>query len=429
MIYNARWLTCLGLLLAVNWENVPCTEAAPPTNQPDTDSAFLHDVEMRTRMVQQQARANVQNAITQARGMMGVDAAEAEALLKLQWQMVQQTPELSADVRRQLLDELERGLRSALSQAVVQAQRSIEQQDIEARRLANEELLRDLTSRQAKIKQISERMQALLEEGRYRDAEMAAQAAEALDVQSPALAGAVLAVRTMGNQSSAMAIRDARHQRMVDTLRTAEVSHIPTPDDPPIRYPSPETWRLLTEKRAKYRSVDLTQVGPTEAKIIKALDDVTELEFVETPLADVIDFLKARHAIEIQLDHKALTDANVALDTPVTKNLKGISLRSALRLLLRDLDLKYVIQDEVLMISTKDVADDLTKPKVYPVADLVIPIRNSGISGFGGLGGGMGGGGGGGYGGGGGGGFGGGGGLGGGGGGFGGGGGGLGGGF
>src|SRR6185295_4110624 len=138
----------------------------------------------------------------------------------------------------------------------------------------------------------SERMQALMDEGRYMDAEEAARAAAALDQNNPALTGAVLAVRTIGNQISAMAIRDARHQGFVDMMHTAEVSHIPTPDDPPIRYPAPDVWRLLTEKRAKYRSVDLTQVGPTEAKIIKALDDTTELEFVETPLTDVIDFLK-----------------------------------------------------------------------------------------------------------------------------------------
>ena len=88
------------------------------------------------------------------------------------------------------------------------------------------------------------------------------------------------------------------------------------------------------------------------AKIIKSLDDTTELEFVETPLTDVIDFLKARHRIEIQPDTKALTDANVALDAPITKNLKGITLRSALRILLHNLDLNaYVIHDEVLKIT------------------------------------------------------------------------------
>jgi hypothetical protein len=112
------------------------------------------------------------------------------------------------------------------------------------------------------------------------------------------------------------------------------------------------------------------QTSSVEA-IRRALEDKTEVEFVETPLTDVVDFIKTRHNIEIQLDNRVLSDANIALDTQVTRNLKGISLRSALRLILRDLDLKYVIQDEVLMITTKDFADSIHETKVYPVRDLL----------------------------------------------------------
>ena len=61
--------------------------------------------------------------------------------------------------------------------------------------------------------------------------------------------------------------------------------------------------------------------------------------------------------------------------------------------MLRDLELTYVIRDEVLLITTVSNAETIMTTKVYPVADLVIPIRNMGMSGFGQLGGGMGGGG------------------------------------
>ena len=129
--------------------------------------------------------------------------------------------------------------------------------------------------------------------------------------------------------------------------------------------------------------------NPAEVKIVKALDEMTELDNIqEMPLTDVIDYLKTKHDIEIQLDNKALEEAGVALDTPITRNLKNITLRSALRLVLRELDLTYVIRDEVLLITTTAQAETIMTTKVYPVADLVIPIRNQGISGFGGLGGG-----------------------------------------
>ncbi|MHC4179274.1 MAG: hypothetical protein ACYSWU_17310 [Planctomycetota bacterium] len=113
--------------------------------------------------------------------------------------------------------------------------------------------------------------------------------------------------------------------------------------------------------------------GPlaAERKIEQQLESPTQLEFIETPLQDVVDYLKDFHAIEIQIDRNACDD--VGLDpstTPITKNIKGISLRSALNLTLRDHDLTYLIHDEVLLITTvKDAARRMTT-KVYPVDDL-----------------------------------------------------------
>ena len=88
-----------------------------------------------------------------------------------------------------------------------------------------------------------------------------------------------------------------------------------------------------------------------EAAIEKALASPTQIEFVETPLQDVIDYLKDYHHIEIQIDTKAFNDAGVDPSTTISKNLKGISLRSALNSMLRELELTYVIQDEVLLTS------------------------------------------------------------------------------
>jgi hypothetical protein len=99
---------------------------------------------------------------------------------------------------------------------------------------------------------------------------------------------------------------------------------------------------------------------PSQTRIRAALDEKTELDFTDQPLSDVIEYLKAKHEIEIQLDQKALADAGVSSDTTVTRNIKGITLRSALRLLLGELDLTYVIQNGALMITTKrEVPGDL----------------------------------------------------------------------
>jgi len=110
--------------------------------------------------------------------------------------------------------------------------------------------------------------------------------------------------------------------------------------------------------------------GTLEERIVAALGESTQLEFIETPLQDVLDFLKDLHSIEIQIDHRALEDVGIGSDTPITMNVKGVSLRSALRLMLRQLDLTYVICDEVLLIVPID-ALEATSTRVYSVAELL----------------------------------------------------------
>ncbi len=111
----------------------------------------------------------------------------------------------------------------------------------------------------------------------------------------------------------------------------------------------------------------------SEQKILTALEEQTELQFVEQPLSDVVEFLQERHGIQIRLDVKALTDAGLGSDTPVTLNIHGITLASALDLLLSGMELSYTIRDEVLYITSKAVAETLVVTKTYPVADLLEP--------------------------------------------------------
>ena len=108
---------------------------------------------------------------------------------------------------------------------------------------------------------------------------------------------------------------------------------------------------------------------PREASIRAALDQKTDIDFVETPLKDAIDFLAAKHAIPIVLNAKNLEEAGVNIDTPVTKRLKGLTLRSTLNLLLDELELTYAVQNGVLMITTEAEAQKLkSKPVILQIA-------------------------------------------------------------
>jgi hypothetical protein len=108
-----------------------------------------------------------------------------------------------------------------------------------------------------------------------------------------------------------------------------------------------------------------------EERIRQVLQEPTTIEFIETPFARAIESLKELHQIPIEIDMKALDDVEIPADAPITRVLKGVSLQTALRLLLRDLSLAYRVEDEVLVITTAEEAAKHPSTRVYPVIDLL----------------------------------------------------------
>ena len=108
--------------------------------------------------------------------------------------------------------------------------------------------------------------------------------------------------------------------------------------------------------------------GDAVPAIEAALDKPgSRFEFNEMPLRDVIAKIREAHSIPVELDHRALEDAGVDLDTPITQHISGISLRSALRLLLDTIDLTYRVKNEVLQITTKEAEAEHPTVRLYPL--------------------------------------------------------------
>ena len=384
--------TSKGILKLEKFRNdqapAPPNEEFPQDEFGPDEEGLLGSTEQRNAVVRELITRQVENAIAAARDRMGSNPEGVEQDLKLELEQVKQAPELSAELRAQLRDQLESTIREASRRATIQLELTQQAQAAASARLERQRLVQSIERDQEKIKQLMDRFDALMDEGRYALAEETAIEVTDIRPDLPAAVSATLAARNTRYHHQALELRVLRQRGVVDTLYQVELAHIPFPDDEPIIYPAAPVWEELTQRRKKFASVDLKKVGPAEERIKKALEETTSMEFVETPLSDVIDYLKDLHKIEIQLDTKALEDAGAGSDTPITKNLKGISLRSALRLMLGGLDLTYVVKDEVLLITTPEKAGSELVTKVYPVADLVLPIQQTGFSGgFGGLGG------------------------------------------
>jgi hypothetical protein len=404
-----RWLAacpCLvlgGLVLGgLVAANAPAQDAAPPAGFGEGFGAdrgeFLGESLELQRIQEQILTTEVQEGIRAAREIIGTGPDRAIQDLKYLLETIDAARDVPASVRLSLRNQVLAVIQEAGRVEIELAQSRAEAEARRAAAAQQQRLTDALLRNQEKIANLMLRFNALMTEGEFlvAEEEIAPQVIEIAgknDMSREQEVGiaAMRNARFIGNYTAIMAIRDRRQRNLFASLLLVEESHIPFPDEPPIVYPDPAFWESLNERKEKYGSVDLAQAGGAEQAIFKALDDTTIMEFIETPLVDVIEVLKDSHKIPIEIDIKALDDVGLSTDVPVTRNLKGITLRSALRLMLREMDLTYVIRDEVLLITTPEEAESKLTTKVYPVADLVVPIMTSGINPFqggGGLGGG-----------------------------------------
>jgi hypothetical protein len=98
------------------------------------------------------------------------------------------------------------------------------------------------------------------------------------------------------------------------------------------------------------------------------------LQFSEIPINEVMNHLQEEYQIPIVFDSASMEEVAISPETEVTLNLRNITLRSALNLMLRQPgleDITYIIDDEVLMITTKEEANSHLVIAVYQVDDLI----------------------------------------------------------
>jgi hypothetical protein len=374
----------------------------PPAFE-EENGRLIDSVEAKRQAREGLLRAEVRNGIAAARDAMSLDPEMAVRDLKILLENVKRAPDISGEARLQLRNQVEGAVRAGMRRQFEKDRRDKAVASNRARALEREKIADAMRREEEQLTQIFDRFNSLMDEGRYGLAEEAALASQELAPNRVEPIVAVLATRYTGRAREWERIRDLKHRGFYATLATVVESSIPFPDEPPLIYPPAEDWEALTARRKKYASVDLATVKESEERIFEQLDRPTEVDFFDTPLSDAIDIIEEQHDINIELDELALDTLGVDPSVPITRQYTGISLRSALRLILREYDLTFVVRDEVLQITSTEEAEQELVTRVYPVGDLVLPITSQfgfglgggGGGGLGGGGGGLGGGGGG----------------------------------
>jgi len=103
-----------------------------------------------------------------------------------------------------------------------------------------------------------------------------------------------------------------------------------------------------------------------------------ELRFEAVTLGDAIDFLRDVSGANIAVNWKALDATGVSRDTQVNLHVSGITLRKALEMTLSEAAggdaLTFYVDEGVISITTRDLADHSMVTCVYPVEDLLMEI-------------------------------------------------------
>ncbi len=242
--------------------------------------------------------------------------------------------------------------------------------------LDNQRAVQVNNEKEQKIAKLIDEFSQLTREQRFAEAELKAKQAYDLDPKNKVCIMALDMSKTHRRLAEGQMIQEQKQEGFLEAMTEVEKSAIyPFKNGSPIDFPDAKTWSELTKRRAQ--SADKGPYSEKELEIQRKLDQPVRLDYKQTPISTVLDDLANLTGVNIYKDPSGFAAAGVSSDTPITITLTDdIKLKNALKLILNPNDLTYVIQDEVLKITSKDMGKGQIYTRTYPVADLVIPIPN-----------------------------------------------------
>jgi uncharacterized protein with von Willebrand factor type A (vWA) domain/tetratricopeptide (TPR) repeat protein len=369
----------------------PPPAAQPPAASPGEAADLLRQQRQRQAIEEQRITQSVDDALREARRLLRTDPEGSRELLKRTLAAIRDNPELSDNVRQLLLTRMENTLRNVEIEGARIVREQAERQRLQA--IAQERTQID-AARTAVEEQTVARMRvfhALMDQARFEEAYKQANAIiqDAVDKGLPVPVAVTAAYDTSLAATSLREIdemRRVREARFLLTMLLVDKASVPYPDEPPISFPPAATWRELTRlRKEKYETIGLTEADPTVARKLRDLQNVlsrpVNIDFESGPLKEALGWISDRYSVPIVVDTQAFKD-DLQINDVESQSVKltkvvGVSLSTVLRLLLAQVQGTYIIRPDYIEVTTatRQAAEKVLR--VYPVADLVIPIPNS----------------------------------------------------
>jgi hypothetical protein len=158
-------------------------------------------------------------------------------------------------------------------------------------------------------------------------------------------------------------VRDKKAVAFANTMLQVEKSAIL----PNGEVEFPRNWKELSLLRSKK-----SELTKTERAILKALDARISVDVTDQRFGGMIDYFQKKMGQTILLDKPSLDDLGIKPEsTTVSLHLEKVSTRTALKKMLADLGLTYIVKDELIFVTTPTKAKDYMTTRTYYVGDLV----------------------------------------------------------
>jgi hypothetical protein len=129
----------------------------------------------------------------------------------------------------------------------------------------------------------------------------------------------------------------------------------------------PKDWKEKMERR---RLMNAPKLTATEKKLVESLATPIKNELRNAPFEEAIQQFSSTIDQKIFLDKKSLEDKGVDLRSTVNVP-GGVTARSALRVMLQQQGLTYIIRDNIIQVVSIEEASKVLVTRAYDVRDLV----------------------------------------------------------
>ncbi len=152
-------------------------------------------------------------------------------------------------------------------------------------------------------------------------------------------------------------------------MRQVDRAAIPMTTD--IEYPA--DWKEKSERRLKKYREGMVPLSPREKAILNSLNEVTKkpVDFKNASFEEVLDYLRKELGQPILVDRNAMKELDITYETKISAYLpKEVARRTALRILLSELGLTYIVKEEMIQITSPLRAQNELTTRFYPLDDV-----------------------------------------------------------